>query len=185
MKTNINKHISLGAGLLTVGAALSIAGTVSAAPAAVRRERKDVQEARKDVRQEQKDLRKADTAREYQRERRQLEAAKKDLRQEQRDLSRARGNTPARRPYVAPRSTWNNRPVRRPVYNNRGRAQNVDFYGTVLENTTTSRAFRVRARNGGIMTVSYSRESFRAGQQVKVVGYRQNGLVVATDINRV
>jgi hypothetical protein len=215
MKTSIRKQSALGAGVLGIGMALVAGYSVQAAPRGnarnndVREERRDVKEARKEVKQERKELRKADTAGERREERRDVKDARQDLRREQQELRQERreerfedrpgyGNHAGynNRPSWNNRPTWNNQPNRNnhPVWNNRPGSnsgygynsnQSVDFRGTVLQNTSNSSSFQVRGDNGRIYTVTYNRASFRSGQRVKIVGYQQNGLIVATDINRI
>jgi hypothetical protein len=65
-----------------------------------------------------------------------------------------------------------------------GGNSSVSFDGVVLNNSNTSDTFSVRGNDGRVYPVRYSRSSFRSGQRVRVVGYSQNGLIIATDINR-
>lgn len=201
MKTITRSHIALGAGLLSLSGALEVSGIAQAAPrdSEVRQERRDVKEAHKELKKERKDVRKAETAGERREERRDVKDARQDLREARQELRRERVEN---RPGYGGRPTWNNRPTtnrpnwnHRPSYNNRPTWNNqpnynnngnssVVIYGVVLEDTSTSRGFRVRGGNGGVFTVSYNRGTFSRGQRVKIVGYRQNGLIVATDINR-
>ena len=194
MKTSNRVYIAVGAGILGLGTALGSVSPVAAPRNDVRAERRDVKEARKDVKQERKDVRKADNPGERREERHELNDARQDLRHEQRELEQARREN-------RPAPGWHNQPVHgapayrapaynapyynapRPAWNSRQVNTQVNFNGTVLDNSPASYGFRVRSDQGTIYTVSYPYESFRRGQRINVVGYSQNGVIIANDID--
>jgi hypothetical protein len=183
MKRNIRKQIALGLSVLGLATALAVAVPSQAAPnTAVKREQRDVKAAFKDVKRERKELHRARTAAERRREQAQLRAAERNLELQRQQLNRARSHRRAT-------SVRNRRPVYtrpRPASNNNARinnAANVNFTGTVLENTSPSRGFNVRADNGGVFAVMYRYASLRRGQHIRVIGHRENGLIIATDID--
>lgn len=172
-----------------------------------REERRDVQRAKQELKEERQDLRRERRDDHWDNRRDDRGDWRRDGRHDNRrddhwDNRRSNRND----------GNWNNRPGYRPNYNygnggygygnggynygygnggyngsygNGGYGNsNVDFRGTVLENTSRGDEFRVRGDNGRIYTVTYSRDSFRSGQRIKIVGYVQGGIIVATDINR-
>jgi hypothetical protein len=194
MRSTQSNKILFGAGLLGAITLAGVADPAAAQNSRVREERREVKEARKEVKQERKEMRKADTPAERRDARKDLKKEQRDLREEQRELQRARqrDNRPGYRPGTGYRPAPTYRPGYRPGTNNGwgsgyrpGGNVGVNFDGVVLNNSNTSDIFRVRGTNGRIYNVRYSRSGFRAGQRVRVVGYSQNGIIIATDINRI